>query len=591
MIAFLLRKMWKNKWMMLSLFVGNILLVGIVSSTPLYRQATMQRILQKDMQNVRIEKNTHPTIAELSYTFNYVKEERILDIYRQTRDVIIGEVLDTIDIPLSNIVQNIVIENWYCHPTEPREERVRPRAINVNSYDGYRDHLKIVQGRFPSDSLVDGNVIEAIACQNTMIRQDFLLNELLTVTSVTSNDMNKTNDSDPDYVYYIKIVGIYETLDDNDLYWTANPNNFRNDILVSEHLTGGHFIEQYHPKYNIKSRWIIMLDYTRMKAVEVARYQAADEIIKTRFNERSDHIWSYKENFMNTLDGYALRTEKLTVTLWVLQVPIYVMLAFYIYMVSRQILSLEQNDISVLKSRGASRRQIFSIYLFQSVFVGAASILIGIPLGMMICRMLGSSNGFLEMVQRSALQVELNLDAFLYSGIAAGASFLMMLVPVVRFSRVTIVDYKRTKSGKPKKALWQRFYLDVLCFGVACYGFYTYNNQRDSLARYTEVQSVDPLLYLSSSLFIIGMGLLCLRVFPYLVRLVFIVGKRFWSPSLYVSLLKVIRSAGEEQFIMIFLMFTLAVGIFSAKSARTINLNNDHTIMYQTGADLVFAER
>jgi putative ABC transport system permease protein len=126
---------------------------------------------------------------------------------------------------------------------------------------------------------------------------------------------------------------------------------------------------------------------------------------------------------------------------------------------------------------------------------------------------------------------------------------------------------------------------------VAAYGLYSFNNQREMMAAVTtDVQSVDPLLFVSSSLFIIGLGLICLRVFPFLIQIIFMVGRRFWSPSTYASLLKVIRSVGEEQFIMIFLVFTLAVGIFNAKAARTINLNNDHQIQYETGADLVFGE-
>jgi putative ABC transport system permease protein len=58
------------------------------------------------------------------------------------------------------------------------------------------------------------------------------------------------------------------------------------------------------------------------------------------------------------------------------------------------------------------------------------------------------------------------------------------------------------------------------------------------------------------------------------------------SPSLYASLLRVTRTAGEERFIMIFLMFTLATGIFNAETARTINRNMEDKIHYETGADI-----
>jgi putative ABC transport system permease protein len=55
-------------------------------------------------------------------------------------------------------------------------------------------------------------------------------------------------------------------------------------------------------------------------------------------------------------------------------------------------------------------------------------------------------------------------------------------------------------------------------------------------------------------------------------------------------MLRIIRGASEEQFIMIFFIITVSVGTFSAQTARTINKNNDHRIRYLAGADLMFQE-
>jgi putative ABC transport system permease protein len=164
-----------------------------------------------------------------------------------------------------------------------------------------------------------------------------------------------------------------------------------------------------------------------------------------------------------------------------------------------------------------------------------------------------------------------------------------MLLPVVGFSRFTINDHKLEKAAKPKKTLWQRYFVDIICLGTALYGVYIFNNQREIMAA-AETEWVDPMLFLVSSLFIVGFGLFCLRAFPLVMRLVFYLGRRFWPPSLYASLLRVTRSAREEQFIMIFLIFTVAIGIFSAQTARTVNLNAEHETRYLSGADLVFTE-
>jgi putative ABC transport system permease protein len=580
MISFLMRKMWKNKWMMLCLFVGNILLVGIVSGTPMYTRATMERILQKNMQQRQIARNAHPATIELKYIFNNVIQERIIQTYHTTRNQYVAEIISSFGIPVIQVVEHTNMVNWFCQPDVQREERPGMRTLDFTGREGFAEHITLLTGRMPSSELVNGNTIEALANETTMVRQDLLLDELLIVTNVEI-------DGQP---LYVRIVGQFEAKEDGGMYWTDNPNNFTSRLLISDSLARNFFIENYQNQYRIESNWVIMFDYAGMTAPRVPAYLENANRLRTQFNTTA-RIWEFRENFSETIEGYAQSSEKLNITLWVLQVPIYVLLAFYIYMVSRQILMLEQNDISVLKSRGASRKQLMLLYTMQGIFVALVSYALGLMLGVALCRMLGASSGFLNMVQRAALHVVITFEAFLFGGIAVFASMMTMLLPVIRFSRVGIVEHKLNKSGKPKKSLWQRFFLDFLCFGVASYGLYTFNNQREVMAMMTtDVQSVDPLLFISSSLFIIGLGLICLRAFPYVIKLVFLVGRRFWRPSVYASLLKVIRSVGEEQFIMIFLVFTLAVGIFNAKAARTINLNNDHQIQYLNGADLVFEE-
>ena len=586
MISFLLQKMWKNKWMMLSLLIGNILLVGIVAGTPLYSEATMQRVLIKDMQQTQLDMNAHPTTSEFRYNLNGVSPERSEAIYYRVQNEIIPSIIKELDIPTINVVQSFQLSNITFSPVEPREITPRKREPMLVSFEGQEDHIQLLHGRLPSDTLVGGNIIECIASNAAMRQQDLLLDELMLVRNNQGYDDEET----PRPVIYLRVVGIFEILEEEELYWPRNPNRMTNNLFISDKLLLNDFISETGTDYNIRSIWSIMLDYNNMWAGNVPDYQQTDERLKEEYNE-NNRVWSYSENFIRTLETYTVRANKLNLTLLVLQVPLYVLMAFYIFMVSRQILGLEQNDISVLKSRGAGRGQIFLVYLLQSLFVGILSILAGIPLGMLICRLLGASNGFLELMSRSSLTVRVSRNVLIFALVAILASILMMLSPVVRFSKVTIVDYKRNKFGRPKSPLWQRYFLDIICFGISIYALYNFTSQRELIAKAAmETENVDPILLLSSSLFIIGMGLVCLRLFPLLVRLVFTIGKRRMPPSPYVSLMKIIRSAGEEQFVMIFLVITLAVGIFSARAARTINRNVSDEIMHRAGTDLIIAE-
>ena len=613
MISFLLRKMKKNKWIMLSLLIGNVLLIGIVSGTPIYIQGSMQRILIRDMEQMQLDRNIHPAIVELGFHFDSVPEEESVSMFQSIHRQTVPHITSLMNIPVIRTVENLVINDIRVVPAIPRAERPRSQAMSLNTFAGFEDYITITHGRLPSNELQDGNIIEGIVNQRTMASRDLLLGELLTITNIiyendAEDDAEEDSEEDEgnnqlfgfftrdygaiDNAYYLKIVGVYEAAASEELFWTTNPNNFVRDVLVSHELLMNHFVANYVSQHRLSAHWTVLLDYYGMVMYDVPEYLAADRSIRRELRLVRDEILSYEENFISTLQGYVERTDRLTTTLLVLQVPIYVFLAFYIFIISRQILRLEQNDISILKSRGTRRGKIIMIYFLQSIFVSALSIALGIPLGIMVCRFLGASNGFMELVVRAAITTELNRYVFIYSSIAAVGSILMMLVPVIGFSKVTIVDHKRSSSRRLKKPLWQRFFLDILFLGISIYGYYNFNSRREIMAlAVVDVQTMDPLLFISSSLFIIGLGLLCLRIYPYILKLISLVGNRLWSPASYASLLKVIRFSSDEQFIMIFLVFTLSLGVFSATTARTLNTNDEHMIQYQIGTDLVFAER
>jgi len=196
----------------------------------------------------------------------------------------------------------------------------------------------------------------------------------------------------------------------------------------------------------------------------------------------------------------------------------------------------------------------------------------------------------MEFVQRVALPVRLSSRAYLY---AVGGFLLFvitMLLPVVVFSRSSIVEHKQQKVRSTKPVFWKRFFLDVALIGLAGYGLYSYNSQQEIL-RITGVEGsnlpVDPLLFGISVLFILGTGLLALRLFPFFVNFLFTMGRKIWKPQSYAAFIQVGRSGGVQQFLMIFIILSLSIGVFNSTAARTINTNVEEKIRYGTGADVV----
>ena len=165
-----------------------------------------------------------------------------------------------------------------------------------------------------------------------------------------------------------------------------------------------------------------------------------------------------------------------------------------------------------------------------------------------------------------------------------------MVLPVFKDAGVTIVNYKQQKN-KTKKPLWRKVYLDVLLFAVSIYGLYSFTDRKDMLmAKTLSGESVDPMPFLCASLFIISAGLVALRIQPLIVKLVYVITKRFLSWLSFASFLQILRSRGKQSFMMVFLMLTVALGIYNTTVARTILSNAEKSVEYQNGADVVFKE-
>jgi len=559
-------------------------MVGVVSATPMYIHATIHRILRLNFSHVQQETQMHPATMSVTHAISQNRPIYQTPLYLETRNIMIPEAISRLGAPVYDIVETYHMNDRILWPVEPRGIFVRARVLGN---DMLAERVNIVTGRLPSEAAVpygNGYIIEAIVSEAMLANSSLIRDELMFMFEPDA----------PNVTVYVKVVGTFTLADDAYLYWSMVDFDPMGTFIVANQAIREALIDTgYRSDYRIVASWHVLFDTNRLSINQIDNYIYVMEDYFNRFNvELRGGAVLFQENFSETLISHRYRTDSLGITLWILQVPMYVLLAFYIYMVSRQILIQDQTDISVLSSRGVSRLHIMGLYVLQGLITTVISLPAGLWLGMMFCRMLGASSGFLYMVQRAALPVEITPAALAYSGVAVFVSFLAMFIPVIGFSRVNIIAHNQQKRGKAiKKSFCHRFFLDVLCLGVSIYGLYTFNLQREVMSTtMQDAQSIDPLLLLSSSLFMIGAGLFALRIFPYLIKFVYVIGKKIWSPPMYSALLRVTRASSGEQFIMFFLVITMAIGIFNANTARTITTNNDHRINYTTGADFIFQE-
>lgn len=581
----LVRKILNNKWMVLSLLIGSILTVAMVSSVPIYTNGVLQRMLIKDLEQYQENyggyTGRYSTKAKLHYYSND-KDERI-KAYKWFDDRITN-FPNELDIPI--IVENkaLIADNLLAVPEIQREEKPKTRFFKFEGITDFEKHAEITHGRMFSTKMEGdkGDIVEAVITDKAFNNLDLRLDEVYLVKDFLNDDK---------VLCKVKIVGLFTMKETADLYWFDGLWNYNESFVMDYSLFNTFLIgneKKFEDAYLTEACWNYALDYHKIKIEHIDRILSVYEN-QFRWIKKYTAILDSKLPLIPILEEYQKREKRLSITLWILQVPILLMLAFYMFMVAQLIVRNEENEIAVVKSRGSSSLQVFMSYLLESFLLGGIAFLSGPPLGLYICRILGLSNGFLEFVQRTALPVELNKQAYFYSLIALALFIFSMLLPAYLSSRTSIVIYKQQKVRGRKTPVWKRYFLDVILLAIAGYGLYSYK-----IREYTQALTgvsgtdlaIDPLLFLISTMFILGAGLLFLRIYPLLVSFVFWVGKKLWSPALYASFIHVGRSGGHEQFLMLFLILALSLGIFNANAARTLNRNIEEKVMYDIGADI-----
>ncbi len=577
MLRFIFQKLAHKKWMVICLLIGNILLCAIAASNPMYREAALKKTLKSKFSAYIEENNKYPGVVTFEASMSEGKGQE--EEFKQMQTIANGAA-EELDVTRQYLVEIFMTSKIRGKFLESRGTHTRTKSMRLVSMTDLKDHVNILAGEMAGNAIMDDGTIPVVLSQRAMTKLDVVLGDKLSFEKLKNADGSEMT---------VTITGVFDVKDSADSYWIDSPSEYYMDMFVDSDLFNKLFVNLDKTTANISGKWHMIYDYKSVLPRHVDDLiEDTEELVAQSQANRFSQIDT--PAYLPVLKEYRTAAKKVSTTLLILQIPVLSLLLAFIFMISAQMLDLEQNEIALLKSRGSSRFQIIFIYFIQSAILSGASCIVGLPLGFLITKALGSTNGFLEFIQRKALDVSLTGSTFLYLLFAMAVSISFMVLPVVRDSKTTIVDVKH-KNAKRGKNILSKVYLDVILLVVSIYGLYSFNSRKEELMKdMLEGGSIDPFLFICSSLFIIAAGIVALRLHPLIVKLVYTIGKKFWKPAGFASFLQIMRTGSKLSFMMVFLMFTVSLGIFNATVARTILSNSEKCIRYTTGADLVLQQ-
>ncbi len=586
MLSITLKNMFKNKLLHLCLAAGFILSIAIVCAVPIYIDSVLNNYINNifvQAENKVVEGNEkyiYPSSAYFSAGFRSGMEyDSFNKSYSAFKSMFFSEA-SKIPVPVLTEKTYLIYDSIrYTYTKEGNSyDSINNKILSISDINS---HISIISGRVPESIISTDNAIEVIVDKRTFDNFNLEINKTYELLHISKKAAPK-----------MKVVGVFDIKDINEPYWFDKDTNFYCKFMATEEGLINFFEENNDlGRYLRGVNFEILYDYNKITSKNAIAVYKMGKAIENDFIKRTGTDVNYE--ISEVLKTYAANERLYSVVMWIFLIPILVVVIYYIWMISELIVDSDKEQIAVLKSRGGSKFQILKQYLYNGLLLSSAGLIVGPVLAIALCKAISYSDGFLIFTAVQGIKISFNSKAYLYAFITVIILLATLLTSVFFASQKSIVEVKQSKN-RYIKLIFNSRYLDFILLAVALYGYYNYgvNKNVPALAELkTSSTPLDPLLYVLSTIFIVAVGMLLLRIYRYAIKLVFKVGKGRYHTSLYISIINVMRYHLKKSTAMLFVVITVAIGVFNIHVAKDINTSYMNTVKYTTGADMIIKEQ
>ncbi|HEU0075336.1 MAG TPA: FtsX-like permease family protein, partial [Dehalococcoidia bacterium] len=579
-IPIVVRRVKANARLLLAVVIGAVLAAAIMSTTSIYTDAIRDLGLKyalndrgQDAINFRLASTSQSSRPDV-FEKNQVFIEEAADDY-------LGRILN--GEPTSGGRSSTFF------PTRPggtvSEDQGRPRA-HFNFMTGIEDQIDIVEGRLPDtvSSTTGAPDLEVAIGAETA--------ERLGIALGTQYDLHPfwVDDIEP---VHVTVVGIVEATDPDAEYW-VNENDILSvkttswdtiPMLISEETFFG-TVAVYLPNMVSDYTTLLYIDTSSINArnadgvsASIRRFTTAigSNVVRTTVQSKLPEV-------LSTFDEKLFFTR---IPLLVLVLQIAAIVLYYLFMVSTMLVERQGGEIALLKSRGATTAQVMKIYAIEGLAISGIAILAGPPLAATVISFLGRTPPFTDLTDGSNLQVTLSAGAYLWAGGGALLALVTLLVPAYLATRRTIVHQRAASARPTQQPFFMRYYLDL---GLAAAGgvlLYQLDRRGGLVTEgFFGDQSVDPLMLLAPAFFILTVGIVFLRMFPLVLRVLAWVVSRAQGAAILIGMWQLVRNPVHYSRLVLLLMLATAVGMFAASFGATLETSYKDRAYFESGTQL-----
>jgi len=387
----------------------------------------------------------------------------------------------------------------------------------------------------------------------------------------------------------VQVAGIVTPCDPSDEFWYQRPDVMLSKSLLTTEDDYNAHVAPLVPEGAAYVFWYFVFDDARLNLTHATRYISALEDAQHEVSQRLPQGRMDVAPLDELLRG-RVRKRDLTFVLSALTVPMIVILAHFLVIVASIYARSGARYDVILVSRGAGQGQLVGVVLVEAAIFVAASVPLGLGIGLLVARAMGLADGFMSFSTRDSTPVYLAALDWQFVAVAAALGVLARVWGASRHAGLSIIAYERMTVGRHATITGFRLAL-LSVLGVATW--YAYRQLVTvggvPLAVTEETATfTDPLLLLAPSLFLI-VGSLTLAD---AASLLFRMAARLLGPVQSAPALVAFRQLGREsprsRAPVFVLVSSLSLGVFYASLAHSAEIWTRNVLEHSVGADLVF---
>ncbi|MFO7167807.1 MAG: FtsX-like permease family protein [Chloroflexota bacterium] len=591
----LLRVVWQRLWshlaLMLAIAAGFTVAIALVVSIPVYAEAVGYRILRDELSRDESGARRPP----FAFMYRYLGSQTGVigvDDYAALDAYMAGQVDERLGMPITQRVRYVSSDKL---PMLPANGVGDPLIwLNVAFASDFENHIDVVDGALPQvseEGPMEILVAEELASRlGVQVGEEYLLlgPRVIQPRGAQPGEGLLTARQQAEMSIPIRIAGVWRARDPSEEYWFYQPETLNETVFVPEQS----FVERVaerNPTPVYVALWYLIADGSGIRSADVPETSAR---ISRTVTEVGALLSGARLDISpaRALGRHQEQVQRLTLILTVFSIPVLGLIAYFIILVAGLVVQRQSNEISVLRSRGASRAQVLGVYLLEWLLLGALALALGVLLGQLAAFLMTWTRSFLDLEVREQLPIEMTPAAWQRAWQMLALLLVASLLPAFAAARYTIVSFKAERARATRKPFWQRAYLDLLLLVPVVYG-YMQLSQRGTIAFLGFGVSAgdpfgNPLLLLAPSLFIFALALVSTRIFPLLMSLLAWLTNRLPGVSTVTALRYLARTPAAYSGPVLLLVLTLSLATFTASMARTLDNHLYDQVYYEHGGDM-----